>query len=460
MRSLSHKLILAASGVLLASCTTSLSPERTTFTEEMAVGQTPTEWSQKGSSHGQALSSLLALSSDKKLNKHVDAVLANNLSLRQSVLDLQKAELERDKASGTLWPTLTFNSQTDRQRVKSTQGSSYQNSVGGDLTVQWEADLWGKLSDRAYASDRTLRASAHDLLAARASLAAQAMRNWVQLTALEKLANLDRSRISSLRNTEQIISDQFTRGIGELSDLEAARSATANAQSDLADRSVQIDQLKRQMQVAASQMPNTHFKTGSLLPNVKLPKGAMPATTLGRRPDLLAAYERAAAADLQHKASYKELLPTFSVNFTASDQSASLADLLNGGPAWRLLGSLSAPILDGGNRRLTAKQADLDAARLWLSYRQTLLTAVMEVENGLQNETILRKREQILTRALNHSQSNYEQYERRYRDGLTDIVTLLSAERDAFAARQAVVNIRSSRMQNRVDLAVAFGIGL
>ncbi|MFS8182743.1 TolC family protein [Pseudovibrio denitrificans] len=460
MRSLSHKLILAASGVLLASCTTSLSPERTTFTEEMAVGQTPTEWSQKGSSHGQALSSLLALSSDKKLNKHVDAVLANNISLRQSVLDLQKAELELDKASGTLWPTLTFNSQADRQRVKSTQGSSYQNSVGGDLTVQWEADLWGKLSDRAYASDRTLRASAHDLLAARASLAAQAMRNWVQLTALEKLANLDRSRISSLRNTEQIISDQFTRGIGELSDLEAARSATANAQSDLADRTVQIDQLKRQMQVAASQMPNTHFKTGSLLPNVKLPKGAMPATTLGRRPDLLAAYERAAAADLQHKASYKDLLPTFSVNFTASDQSASLADLLNGGPAWRLLGSLSAPILDGGNRRLTAKQADLDAARLWLSYRQTLLTAVMEVENGLQNETILRKREQILTRALNHSQSNYEQYERRYRDGLTDIVTLLSAERDAFAARQAVVNIRSSRMQNRVDLAVAFGIGL
>ncbi|AEV39002.1 RND efflux system, outer membrane lipoprotein, NodT family [Pseudovibrio sp. FO-BEG1] len=460
MRSLSHKLILAASGVLLVSCTTSLSPERTTFTEEMAVGQTPTEWSQKGSSHGQALSSLLALSSDKKLNKHVDAVLANNISLRQSVLDLQKAELERDKASGTLWPTLTFNSQADRQRVKSTQGSSYQNSVGGDLTVQWEADLWGKLSDRAYASDRTLRASAHDLMAARASLAAQAMRNWVQLTALEKLANLDRSRISSLRNTEQIISDQFTRGIGELSDLEAARSATANAQSDLADRTVQIDQLKRQMQVAASQMPNTHFKTGSLLPNVKLPKGAMPATTLGRRPDLLAAYERAAAADLQHKASYKDLLPTFSVNFTASDQSASLADLLNSGPAWRLLGSLSAPILDGGNRRLTAKQADLDAARLWLSYRQTLLTAVMEVENGLQNETILRKREQILTRALNHSQSNYEQYERRYRDGLTDIVTLLSAERDAFAARQAVVNIRSSRMQNRVDLAVAFGIGL
>ncbi|KZK77215.1 Cation efflux system protein CusC precursor [Pseudovibrio sp. Ad46] len=460
MRSLSHMLIFAASGILLASCTTGLSPQRTTFTEEMAVKQTPAEWKQGVSPQAQNLSSLLALSSDKKLNTHVDAVLANNISLRQSVLDLQKAELEREKTSDSLWPTLTFNSSADRQRSKSAQGTSYASSVGGDLTVNWEADLWGKLSDRARASGRIQTASEHDLQAARASLAAQAMRNWVQLTALEKLADLDRSRISSLGNTEEIISDQFTRGIGELSDLEAARSATANAQSDLADRKLQIDQLKRQMQVAASQMPNTHFRTGSLLPNVKLPKGAMPATTLGRRPDLLAAYERAAAADLQHKAAYKDLLPSFSVNFSASDQSASLADLLNGGPAWRLLGSMSAPILDGGNRRLTAKQADLDAARLWLSYRQTLLTAVLEVENGLQNEQTLRSRETFLTRALSHSQSNYEQYERRYRDGLTDIVTLLSAERDAFAARQAVVNIRSSRMQNRVDLAVAFGIGL
>lgn len=460
MRFLSHKLILAASGLALAGCTTSLSPERTTFTEAMAVSQTPAEWSQKTSGRGEKVSSLLALSADKKLTSHVEAVLENNISLRQSVIDLQKADLERAKTSGALWPTLTFNSSTDRQRVKSEGTTSHQNSVSGNLSINWEVDLWGKLSDQASASRRSRAASAHDLQAARASLAAQAMRSWVQLTALEKLADLDRSRVSSLRNTEQIISDQFTRGIGQLSDLEAARSATASAQSDLADRTLQIGQLKRQMQVAASQMPDTHFQTGSVIPNMTLPEGAMPATALGRRPDLLAAYERAAAADLQHKASYKDLLPIFAVSFTPSDQSANLADLLNGGPAWRLLGSLSAPILDGGTRRLTAKQADLNAARLWLSYRDTLLTAVMEVENRLQKEAILRKRERILTRALKHSKSNYEQYERRYRDGLTDIVTLLSAERDAFSARQAVVNIRSSRMQNRIDLAVAFGIGL
>jgi len=460
MRTVFRSAQITLLSVLLAGCVTGLGPQRTTFTQEMALKQVPANWAQTAPKNTQALSSLQALSNNKLLGRHVESVLKNNISLRQSVIDLRRSQLEQSKASGALLPTLTLNGSGNRQRQNTPQGRTYTTAYNGSATINWEVDLWGKLSDRSRAAEQTAAARQHDLQAARTSLAAQAMRNWVQLTALNRLVTLDKSRIESLKRTEQIITDQFSGGIGQLSDLEAARSATANAQAALADRMLQVDRLKRQMQVDASQVPNAHFKTGKNIPVIRLPKGALPATILGRRPDLLAAFARATAADSQYSASYKELLPTFSINLNASDQAGRLSDLFNGGPAWRLLGSLSAPIFDGGNRRLTAKQADLDAARLWLSYRQTVLNALLEVENGMQSEKTLSKRERILTKAYKHSQNNYEQYKRRYQDGLTDIVTLLSAERDAFAAHQALVNVRNNRMQNRINLAVAFGIGL
>lgn len=466
MQSVFRLILLSTLGFVLAGCGTMLVPQKSGFSQQAALQDIPSSWTNSKQPYASGVQSLRSLTNDKALLAYIDQVLEQNISLRQSELAYQRAELERQKAVGSLLPSLTLSSTGERARTKSQQSApgqkkaSYANSIGLNASINWELDIWGKLADLKKAASAEGEASQQDLQAAKVSMVAQALRDGIELASLERLKSLEQSRITSLRRTEQIISDQFSRGLGELSDLEAARSATANAEASLEERKLAIAQLKRRMQIATNGIPTGKLALGRKMPSIQLPKGDYPAAIMGRRPDILAAFERAKAADSNHSASYKDMLPSFSITLTASDQAPNLSDLFSGGPAWRTLGSLTAPIFDGGTRRLTAKQAEIDAARGWLTYRQTVLDSLSEVENGLQSEGNLRRREAMLTRALRHSKTNLEQYERRYRDGLTDIVTLLSAERDAFTARQSLVNIRSLRLQNRVNLAVAFGLGL
>ncbi|MES0880905.1 TolC family protein [Roseibium sp. SCP14] len=420
----------------------------------------PQRWSQTDSAAASNIGSLMGLVSEPAVRSYVDTVLAENIQLKQSVIDLRSAEFARVSASSALWPSVDGASSAQRQRVKTGRTGDYSNSFDLSATLNWEVDLWGRLADTQSAAYSDQDAAAQDLQAARLSTAGRAMRDWIQLVTLNRLIQLDNSRISSLKRTEDIISEQFTRGLGSLGDLEGARASTESSRANLTDRKLQRDQLVRNMEVFAGQFPSSKLRASGKLPTVKLPNSGFPMVTIGRRPDLLAAYARAVAADYRTSAAYKDLLPKFAIRFTLSDQASDLSDLLQGGPAWSLLGNLTAPLFDAGARKATAKEQDLAAARAWLDYRDALLTTVLEVENALNAEFSLRKRQAQLARAYEHAQENYQQFERRYRDGLTDIVTLLTAERAAFDAHQALFQVQQEWLQNRINLALALGIGL
>jgi outer membrane protein, multidrug efflux system len=72
---------------------------------------------------------------------------------------------------------------------------------------------------------------------------------------------------------------------------------------------------------------------------------------------------------------------------------------------------------------------------------------------------VLAERERALGDAVSQSVAAREQAEERYRLGLTDIITVLSAQRSAFNAESQLLTVRRNRLDNRVDLHLALGGG-
>ena len=91
------------------------------------------------------------------------------------------------------------------------------------------------------------------------------------------------------------------------------------------------------------------------------------------------------------------------------------------------------------------------------SYGQNLLKAFEEVETSLTNEELFAQREEFLLSAEENSKRAYELAQEQYDVGQIDLLSVLILQTQWDGARMGVVNIRSDRLTQRVDLHLALG---
>lgn len=458
--------------LLLAACT----PAGLMQVPHADLEAVPDQWQAQPVEQNHNLENLLALTSDEQMHNLVRRALEGNPGLGITALRLKEAGLLVVQSRAGQLP------QVDATLNGSRSGGAGQkpdNNFKAGLNLSWEADLWGRLQNATDAVRLEQQALAGDLDAARIALAGQVMKVWLELVSEQRLLILEEARIKNLETAEAMIRERYRNGIGNLEDLNAARSARATSAADLGRRRDNYQRTQRQLKTLLGDLPgdlsgftdrSDKYEAGQLskadlhippqLPQVHMPAPGLPADTVGRRPDLRAAYRRIEAADLNTRVAYKNLLPGFRLSFDLSDSGAVVSDLLKGSPTWRLLGSLTAPLYNGGRLKAEAQRQELSAEIAFLSYRQVLLNAFLDVENSLAREKALRQQEDNLKLAEQHAEASYLKYQHLYRQGMTDIITLLPTERTAFDTRMRKIAIEKERLSNRVDLALALGIGI
>ena len=127
---------------------------------------------------------------------------------------------------------------------------------------------------------------------------------------------------------------------------------------------------------------------------------------------------------------------------------------------WSLLGQLTAPLFQGGELRAATEIAELNTAYSYQSYRETLLTAINEIEQTLSLETTLDIQQQHIRQALKNSQNSLEQYQRSYRNGLVDILDLLAVQQQTYDLEAQLDDLIYQQLSNRINLGLALGLGV
>ena len=234
-------------------------------------------------------------------------------------------------------------------------------------------------------------------------------------------------------------------------DLENAR-AEINAQKD------NRDQAARQLATLTGSYPNAGKRAADWPSLRKSVSSGIPSTLLERRPDIYAAYARIRAADSNVKVAHRNLYPSFTLTASGGQQSSVLRDLANSDfNVWSIAAGFSAPITAGGELRAELGAANARAKQALASYRSTVLNAFREVENALGSELYLKKQEEAAKLALDAAKKAEERGLRNYDSGLTEVLDLLEIKRRRFTAEESLINLRNSRYQNRVALALALG---
>lgn len=448
-------LALIVSLMLLGGCSTLSNPqagrvENLSIPVDWAVPANTVDISELPQDAG-----LLDLFRQPKLQQLVNETLNNNLDLQQTALRLRQQQLLIAPEHAARQPELTglLTSQRSKEQEISTRHTLA-------LNLNWELDVWGRLADGKAAAQQTAAAQKLDYDAARNSLAARTVQSWLDISLRQQIIETEQQWLKSSENNRAVILDRYQSGLGNLADLATAKAATARVQASLIERQNQQRVALRQLNLLRGVSNNSEPPEITVTPDITTPPISLPGTVLARRPDLQAAYLRIQAADHSAAKAYKQLLPGFSLQATLSDTGQDLDQLLKGSPLWSLLGQLTAPLFNSGRLKAQADIAQLDAELSYLKYQQTLLDAVNEVDNGLDLEATLAQQEKALAQALQHSQTSLDHYRSLYRDGVGDILNLLSAEQTAFEARIQLLQVRQNRLFNRITLGLALGMSI
>lgn len=396
---------------------------------------------------------LTDLIQDPQLEALIQQALQANPSLQKTQLTLQASLWSLKSQQGESLPSVEAGLSGNRAEGGNTK-------YNADLSISWEADLWQKLALSEQASAKTLASDEALFQASRDTLVANVIKSWLAITAKQHAIAIEGKRLALLEANEKLILKRFRNGLGDLEALDEARTSASQSKADLVEYQENLAIEIRNLQLYLGHSDPVHFVTNDHYPAVNLTLSDLPKQNLQRRPDLKAAYLAIEAADLNTSVAYKDMLPSISLSATLSETASSPRAALFGSPIWSLLGQITQPLYQGGRLKAAAEIAKLQTAQAYQDYRDTLLTAVNEVENTLGQERVLSQQVRHIQDALASSQKNLNQYEKKYRTGLIELNDLINVQETTFDLEAQLDNLMYQHLSNRVDLGLALGLGV
>ncbi len=391
---------------------------------------------------------------DQKLLEIVDEVLKNNRDLAVVAANLGVAAGLATQAGAQLAPAVAVGG----GGASTARGGSSSNVSGAGLSASWELDIWGKLGATASAAEEEYRATAADLEAARQSLVAQTAKAWFLATEANLQKQLAGEAVDLYTQTLDIVQTRLDVGAGQPQDVYLAKADLAGAEERQRQALGAFTQSVRSIEVLLGRYPAAELEVPRVF--VPTPPGipvGIPAALLERRPDLIAAERRVAAAYQRIDAAKAAKLPSISLTATGGSPSGELSSLLGGGSFFSLGANFIAPLDIGGGLQAQVEIETANQEAALATYGSIALNAFNEVESALTNETLLLEREGFLGDAVENNKGALETVKVQYDVGQVDFLSVLQLQARTLNSQILLIRIKNARLAQRVDLHLALG---
>ncbi|KKW51586.1 RND transporter [Pantoea ananatis] len=416
---------------------------------------------------------------DPQLDSLIARAIAGNLSLQQTVLRIAGAREQLSQAQGGLFPSLNGSAKVTRQQlglegllkangvndqVDSTVASQLNGLTQpvtlyqGSFDASWELDLWGKVRRQIESANAQQQAAIEQRNDALVSLEAEVVRAWLQLRGAQATVNTLQQQIAVADQTWQLTQSQQRNGLAPLTDVENARAQLSSLQAQLPQYQAQTRQAMNGLAVLIGKTPgalDAELQTPKALP--ALPNAVavgIPSTLARRRPDIRQAEAKLHAQTAEIGVSVAQLFPSLSLTGQLGVRNTDASYLDDWSSHFYSVGpSLSIPLFQGGRLVSSVKLARAQQASAALDYRQTVLTALQDVENALVSYRADQQRVTALDETTGALQRTFDLASDSYRQGLSTFLEVLDAQRQLAQAEEQATQ---ARMQSGLDLVALY----
>lgn len=335
----------------------------------------------------------------------------------------------------------------------------------GLLTASYEVDLFGRVSDSINAARSDFEASAAAFRSLMLALQADVAQTYFALRETDEEMKLLRDTVVLREESVRLLQRRFDLGDVDEFDLSRAKTELEVARSDAVALERQRAQLEHGLAVLLGKPPAA-FDLSSAALATKMPAipAGLPSWLLERRPDIAAAQRTMAAANARIGVAKSAFFPLVRLTAQGGFESSELGDLFKWSSRTWVLGPLfgtiaSLPLIDGGRN-----QANLDRSYAALEesvadYRQRVLVAFAEVEDGLVALRTLAAQADATRDAEASAARAFRIADSRYRAGASNYLDVIDAQRSLLSIQRLGTQIRGARASSTVSLIRALGGG-
>ena len=334
-----------------------------------------------------------------------------------------------------------------------------QNVYTIPFSLNYEADLFGRVRKNVEAANASLQSSAADLGNVQLVLTAELAADYFTLRELDAEYNVVEESVDYQRKALDLINRRHDGGIA--SGLEVAQQATV-LDSTISQAAL-VQQSRAQYEHAIAVLvgqPASNFSVPVVPLNATPPPVPLgvPSDVLERRPDIATMEREIAYENAQVGIARTAFYPHITLSGSGGWQSTSVGSLLNAPSLfWSIGADALEPIVQGGRNRANLAAARAAYDQSVANYRQSVLTAFQQVEDGISNLSTLSQALSTQAAAVSDARRALDIANNRYVGGVTNYLDVITAETTLLSSERLETQLLGQQMVSSVYLVKALG---
>jgi NodT family efflux transporter outer membrane factor (OMF) lipoprotein len=418
---------------------------------------------------GLAKGSWWLLFGDANLNQLEASALEQSQTLKAAAFRLSGARQQITVARADLFPTIGVQAGDNRERnsvnrpqlANAANISTLQNDFTTGITVSYEPDLFGRVRRSVESAEANAEEARADLENTRLLVTSELAADYYNLRELDIEIKVVNESIDSQQRALDYVTNRHDLGVASGLDLAQQQAQLDSTTTQLSLLTNQRAQFEHAI-AALVGVPATDFHIVAETVPLQVPMipTGVPSDLLQRRPDVAIAERNVAANNAQIGIASATYFPSVPLTGEYGRESTSVGSLFSAPSlAWVLGLSITETIFDAGRRSANVAIAEANTGAATANYRQTVLTAIKEVEDGLSELKTLSAASAQATRAVESSQRALDLASTRYSGGLVTYIDVVTAQSLVLTNQRQAAQIRGQQLLAAVFLVKALGGG-
>lgn len=406
---------------------------------------------------------------DPELNDFEMQAIAANQNLQAAAQRVIEARAQALAARSNLFPSVSAGFSPSRARVSGTRplqpGSFEQAFTANTFTLpiqaSYEVDLWGQIRRSVESANALTQRSVADYENVLLQLKSDVASFYIMAHYIDQELKILRDNLDLQQRALDLANVRHNGGVASGLDVSAAATLLDTTQATYVGLGVQRAQFEHALAVLLGKVPvefSLPEKPLQIAPPA-LPAG-VPSDVLERRPDIAAAERLMASTNAQIGVNRAAYFPNVILSFGAGGLSSFLAQILDAPSlVWSAGANATQPVYTGGRLAANLLLARATYDESVASYRQTVLSAFQEVEDGLSTLRVLEQQEAAYGQAIRSAQETVDISTSRYREGLANYLEVITAEEELLNDQRIADQVQEQRLLTTIQLVQALGGG-
>jgi multidrug efflux system outer membrane protein len=411
---------------------------------------------------------------DATLQNLIDSAIIKNYDMQIAIKNIEASQLLFKQVKWNNVPQVDLNvtASSSRPSDNSLDGLSLEEydintkhieDYSANLSVSWEADIWGKIKNQSKAALATYLQTIEAKKAIQTNIVATVSQGYYNLLMLDAQLDIAQKNVRLNDSTLRII--RFQYDAGQVTSL-AVQQAEAQ-QQEAAQLIPQFEQnitiQENALRILAGELPGS-IARNTTLDQIKFAdnlSAGVPSALVSRRPDVKSAELALVIANANVGVTKAYMYPALRITASGGLNSFMANNWFNV-PASLfgiVSGSLLQPLLDNKELSTQYKVAEVNRDKTVLQFRQSVLNAVGEVSDALVKIQKLNTQEAIAANRVNTLNKATANATLLFKNGLADYLEVITAQSNVLQGQLELATIKRDELSAVSELYQSLGGG-